>query len=191
MGVMALLPICESSFTSEDYNTCRTHYWSPFPPRRAHPGPGPHSLRHRGMPPPAMCVFHSAFLNPLPFMKAKTEDSWKASPFGPKKNRLFIYKTLFQLLSLKTLMRPFPHKTLFRFFARGITRLFSQNTLICLFPWDMKARTEDSLKASPFRPENHSASLSYETLIRLFYQVKKAKTEDNSKATMGFEKVTL
>jgi len=40
MGAMALLPICDSSFTCEDYNAFRAHPWSPFPLRRAHPGPG-------------------------------------------------------------------------------------------------------------------------------------------------------
>ena len=43
MGAMALLPICESSFTREDYNTYRARSWSPFPLRRAHPGPDPHT----------------------------------------------------------------------------------------------------------------------------------------------------
>jgi len=42
MGAMALPPICDSSFTCEDYNTYRAHPWSPFPLRRAHPGPGLH-----------------------------------------------------------------------------------------------------------------------------------------------------
>ena len=45
MGAMALLPICDSSFTCEDYNTYRAHPGSPFPLRRAHPGPGPHTQR--------------------------------------------------------------------------------------------------------------------------------------------------
>jgi len=44
IGAMALLPICDSSFTCEDYNTFRAHPWNPFPLRRAHPGPGPHKL---------------------------------------------------------------------------------------------------------------------------------------------------
>ena len=44
MGAMALLPICESSFTCEDYNTYRAHPWSPFPLRRAYSGPGAHRL---------------------------------------------------------------------------------------------------------------------------------------------------
>ena len=43
MGAMALLPICDSSFACEDYNTFSAHPWSPFPLRRAHPGPGPHT----------------------------------------------------------------------------------------------------------------------------------------------------
>ena len=46
MGAMALLPICDSSFTCEDYNTYRAHPWSPFPLRRGHPGPGPHTHIH-------------------------------------------------------------------------------------------------------------------------------------------------
>ena len=33
-----------SSFTCDDYNTYRAHRWSPFPLRRAHPGPGPRPL---------------------------------------------------------------------------------------------------------------------------------------------------
>jgi len=36
MGAMALLPICDSSFTCEHYNTDRAHPWSPCPLRRAH-----------------------------------------------------------------------------------------------------------------------------------------------------------
>ena len=40
---MALLPICDSSFMCEDYNAYRAHPWSPFPQRRAHPGPGPYT----------------------------------------------------------------------------------------------------------------------------------------------------
>ena len=48
MGAMALLPICDSSFTCEDYNTYRAHPWSPFPLRRAHPGPGPHRCGQKG-----------------------------------------------------------------------------------------------------------------------------------------------
>jgi len=43
MGAMVLLPICDTSFTCEDYNTYRAHPWSPFPLRRARPGPSPHS----------------------------------------------------------------------------------------------------------------------------------------------------
>ena len=43
MGAMTLLPICDSSFTCDNYNTYRAHPWSPFPLRRAHPGPGPHT----------------------------------------------------------------------------------------------------------------------------------------------------
>ena len=43
-GAMALLPICDSSFTCEDYNIYWAHPWSPCPLRRAHPGPGPHPL---------------------------------------------------------------------------------------------------------------------------------------------------
>ena len=39
MGAMALRPICDSLFTSEDYNTYMAHPWSPFPLRRAHPRP--------------------------------------------------------------------------------------------------------------------------------------------------------
>ena len=38
-------PICDRSFTCEDYTTYRAHPWSPFPLRRAHPGPGPHKKR--------------------------------------------------------------------------------------------------------------------------------------------------
>ena len=34
MGAMALLPICDSSFTCENYNTYRAH-----PCRHLHPGP--------------------------------------------------------------------------------------------------------------------------------------------------------
>jgi len=34
MGAMALLPICDTSFTCEDYNTYMAHPWSPFPLRR-------------------------------------------------------------------------------------------------------------------------------------------------------------
>ena len=45
-GAKALLPIGDSSFTCEDYNTYRAHPWSPFPLRRAHPGPGPHNNCH-------------------------------------------------------------------------------------------------------------------------------------------------
>ena len=58
MGAMALLPICDSSFTCEDYNTYRAHPWSSFPPRPwssfppstlgalfPRPGPGPHTER--------------------------------------------------------------------------------------------------------------------------------------------------
>ena len=41
MGAMVLLLICDSSFACEDYNTYRAYPWSPFPLRRAHPGPGP------------------------------------------------------------------------------------------------------------------------------------------------------
>ena len=41
---MALLPICGRSFMCEDYNTYRAHPWSPFPLRRAHSGPGAHSI---------------------------------------------------------------------------------------------------------------------------------------------------
>jgi len=37
------LPILDSSFTCEDYNTYRDHPWSPFPLRRAHPGPCLHT----------------------------------------------------------------------------------------------------------------------------------------------------
>jgi len=48
MGAMALLPICDTSFTCEDYNTFRAHPWSPFLLRRAHPGPGPHTSPRRG-----------------------------------------------------------------------------------------------------------------------------------------------
>jgi len=40
---LALLRICDSSFTCEDHNTYRVHPWSSVPLRRAHPGPGPHS----------------------------------------------------------------------------------------------------------------------------------------------------
>ena len=47
MGAMALLPICNTSFTCEDYNTFRAHPWSPSFLRRAHPGPGPHSCTLR------------------------------------------------------------------------------------------------------------------------------------------------
>ena len=43
MGAMSMLPICDRSFTCEDYNTYRAPPWSPFPLRRAHPGPGPHT----------------------------------------------------------------------------------------------------------------------------------------------------
>ena len=46
MGAMSLLPICDSLFTCEDYNTYRAHPWSPFPLRRAHPVPGPHTAPH-------------------------------------------------------------------------------------------------------------------------------------------------
>ena len=42
MGAMALLQICDGSFTCKDYNTHRAHPSSRFPLRRAHPGPGPH-----------------------------------------------------------------------------------------------------------------------------------------------------
>jgi len=44
---MALRPICDSSFTCEDCNTYRADPWSPFPLRRAHPEPGPHTLREQ------------------------------------------------------------------------------------------------------------------------------------------------
>ena len=44
MGAMALLSICDRSFTCEDYNTYRAHPWSLSPLRRAHPGPGPHNM---------------------------------------------------------------------------------------------------------------------------------------------------
>ena len=43
MGAKALFPTCDISFTCDDYKTHRAHPWSPFPPRRAHPGPGPHN----------------------------------------------------------------------------------------------------------------------------------------------------
>ena len=43
MGAMALLPICDSSFACEDYNTYGAHPGSLSPPRRAHPGPGLHN----------------------------------------------------------------------------------------------------------------------------------------------------
>ena len=42
---MALLPICDSPFTCEDYNTFRAHSWSPSPLRRAYQGPGRHRPR--------------------------------------------------------------------------------------------------------------------------------------------------
>ena len=45
MAAMALLPIRDSSFTCEDYNTHMAHPWSPSPLRRAHPGPGPHTIQ--------------------------------------------------------------------------------------------------------------------------------------------------
>ena len=45
---VALLRICDSSFTCEDYNTYRALPWSLFPPRRAHPGPGPHVMFRSG-----------------------------------------------------------------------------------------------------------------------------------------------
>ena len=57
MGAMALLPICDGSFTRDDYNTYRDLPWSRFPLRRAHPGPGPHTvlqgyLAHKKTPTP-------------------------------------------------------------------------------------------------------------------------------------------
>jgi hypothetical protein len=59
MGAMALHPICDSSFTCEDYNAQyntqynRAHPWNPFPLRRAHPGPSPHDggVSHHNGPP--------------------------------------------------------------------------------------------------------------------------------------------
>ena len=39
-------PIYDSSFTCEDDNTDRAHPSSPFPLRRARPGPGPHKTSH-------------------------------------------------------------------------------------------------------------------------------------------------
>jgi len=42
-GSLLLAP---RSFTREDYNTDRAHHWSLFPLRRAHPGPGPHTMLH-------------------------------------------------------------------------------------------------------------------------------------------------
>ena len=47
VGAMALFPTCDSPFTCEDYNTYRSHPWSHFPLRRAHPEPGPHSVHDR------------------------------------------------------------------------------------------------------------------------------------------------
>ena len=47
MGAMALLPICNSSFTCEDYSTYRAHPWSSFFLRRAHPRPGPRTRTGR------------------------------------------------------------------------------------------------------------------------------------------------
>ena len=38
-------PICDTSFTFEDYNTVRAYPWSPFSLRRAYPGPGPNTMR--------------------------------------------------------------------------------------------------------------------------------------------------
>ena len=46
LGVIQV-PICDGSFTCEDYNTYAAHPWSPFPLRRAHPGPGPHKSPSR------------------------------------------------------------------------------------------------------------------------------------------------
>ena len=45
MGAMALLPICNSSFTCDDYNIYKAHPWSPFPLRRAHSEPGLYTAR--------------------------------------------------------------------------------------------------------------------------------------------------
>jgi hypothetical protein len=42
MPAMALLPICDSSFTCEDYNEFMALSWCPFPLRQAHPGPNLH-----------------------------------------------------------------------------------------------------------------------------------------------------
>jgi len=39
-------PSCEERVTCEHDNTYRAHPWSPFPLRRAHPGPGPHTSLH-------------------------------------------------------------------------------------------------------------------------------------------------
>ena len=47
-GAKALLAICDSRFTCEDYNTYRAHPWRPFSLRRAHQGLGPHT--HLGLP---------------------------------------------------------------------------------------------------------------------------------------------
>ena len=40
--VVAPCSLCDSSFAFQDYNTYMAHPWSPFPLRRAYPGPGPH-----------------------------------------------------------------------------------------------------------------------------------------------------
>jgi len=41
--IAALRLLCDSLFTCEHYNTYRARPWNPFPLRRAHPGPGPHT----------------------------------------------------------------------------------------------------------------------------------------------------